>query len=169
MLGKKHAFSAFYVCEVMHAMSTSNISIEYYKQQYCTLFIDRLTADVTVSQGQGVKLVEFSIAHISCSVSCIELRLGTNDEEGITQQIIKLCIAMLGIVKQGTDIHGEINLGLFARVSLSTMRRSDIDLYAIIDGSIFLFFWQLPGSSQQRLDVGRLLSYLRRTVLENMV
>ena len=28
------------------------------------------------------------IAHISCSVSCIELKLGTNDDEGITQQII---------------------------------------------------------------------------------
>ena len=31
-----------------------------------------------------MKLVEFSIAHISCSVSCIELKLGTNNEEGIT-------------------------------------------------------------------------------------
>ena len=47
--------------------------------------------NVTISQGHlGVKLVEFSIAHISCSVSCIELKLGTNDEEGIAQQIIAL-------------------------------------------------------------------------------
>ena len=38
-------------------------------------------------------LVEFSIAHISCSVSCVELTLGTNDEEGITQQIVTLCIS----------------------------------------------------------------------------
>ena len=35
-----------------------------------------------------VKLVEFSITHISCIISCIELKLGTNDEEGITEQII---------------------------------------------------------------------------------
>ena len=46
MLGNKHAFS-----EMMHAMSTTCTSIEYYKQQYCTLFIGLLTADVTVSQG----------------------------------------------------------------------------------------------------------------------
>ena len=47
---------------------------------------------------KGVMLFEFSIAHISCSVSCkFELKLGTNDEEGITQQIITLCISMLGI------------------------------------------------------------------------
>ena len=40
-------------------MSTSSTSIEYYKQQYCTLFIGLLTADVTVSQGHlGVKLVK---------------------------------------------------------------------------------------------------------------
>ena len=45
-----------------------------------------------------MKLVEYSIAHISCSVSCIELKLGTNDEEDITQQIIILCISMLGIL-----------------------------------------------------------------------
>ena len=44
-----------------------------------------------------VKLVEFSIAHISCSVSCIGLKLGTNDAEGITQQIITFRISMLGI------------------------------------------------------------------------
>ena len=55
---------ACYVCEVMHAMSTSSTSIVYYKQQYCTLFIGLLTADVTISQGQlGVKVVEFSIAN----------------------------------------------------------------------------------------------------------
>ena len=34
---------------------------------------------------------------ILCSVSCIELKLVTNDEEGITQQIITLCISKLGI------------------------------------------------------------------------
>ena len=47
----------------------------------------------------GVKLVEFSIAHIFWSASCIELKLGTNDVEGITQQIITRCrpISMLGI------------------------------------------------------------------------
>ena len=45
----------------------------------------------------GVKLVEFFIAHISCSVSCIELKFGTIDEEGITQQIVTLCISVLGI------------------------------------------------------------------------
>ena len=43
-----------------------------------------------------VKLVEFSITHISCIISCIELKLGTNDEEGITEQIITYCISMLG-------------------------------------------------------------------------
>ena len=59
-------------------------SIEYYEQQYCTFFIDLLSADVTISQGHlGVKLVEFSIAHISCSESCIELKLGTNDDQHI--------------------------------------------------------------------------------------
>ena len=43
-------------------MSTSNTSIEYYKQQYCTLFIGLLTADVTISQGNlVVKLVKFSV------------------------------------------------------------------------------------------------------------
>ena len=47
MLWNNYAFSARYVCEVMHAMSTSITSIEYYKQQYCTLFIGLLTADVT--------------------------------------------------------------------------------------------------------------------------
>ena len=46
MLGNKHAFRACYVCEVMHAMSTSSTSIEYYRQQYCTLFIGLVTADV---------------------------------------------------------------------------------------------------------------------------
>ena len=45
----------------------------------------------------GVKLVEFSIAHISSSVSCTELKLGTDDEEGITKQILSLCISVLGI------------------------------------------------------------------------
>ena len=37
----KHAFSACYMCELMHAISTSSTSIEYmyYKQQYCTMFI----------------------------------------------------------------------------------------------------------------------------------
>ena len=53
MLGNKHAFSGCYVCEVMHAMSTSSTSIEYYKQQYCTLFIGLLTADVDVTVSQG--------------------------------------------------------------------------------------------------------------------
>ena len=54
-------------------------------------------ADVTVSQGHlGVKKVEFSVAHISCSISCIELKLVTNDEKDITQQIKTLCISMLG-------------------------------------------------------------------------
>ena len=81
----------------MHVISASSTSIEYYKQQYWTMFIGWLTADVTITQKHlGAKLVEFSIAHISCSVSCIELKLGTNDE-GITQQIISLCISMLGI------------------------------------------------------------------------
>ena len=43
-------------------MSTSNTSMKYYWQQYCTLFIGLLTADVTVSQGHlGVKLVKFSV------------------------------------------------------------------------------------------------------------
>ena len=66
MLGNKHAFSECHVFEVMHAMSTSSTSIEYYKKQYCTLFIGLLTADVTISQGHlGFKLVEFSIGHIS--------------------------------------------------------------------------------------------------------
>ena len=87
MLGNDYAFSACYKCEVMYAMSTSLAVHTYYKQQYSTLFIGWLTADVTISQGHlGVKQVEFSIAHISCSVWCIELKLGTNDEEGITQQ-----------------------------------------------------------------------------------
>ena len=45
-------------------------------------------------------LVEFSIAHISCSVSCTELKLGINDEEGITQQIITLCISVLEFFKR---------------------------------------------------------------------
>ena len=87
------------LCEVMHAKSTSSTSIEYCKQQYCTmLVIGWLTADVTLSQKHlGVNLVEFSIAHISCSVSYIELKIGTNDEEDITQQIITLRISMLGI------------------------------------------------------------------------
>ena len=49
----------------MHAMSAIGTSIEYYMQQYRTLFIGSLTADVTMSQGHlGVKLVEFSIFHI---------------------------------------------------------------------------------------------------------
>ena len=66
MLGNKHAFSECHVCEVMHAMSTSSTSIECYKQQYCALFIGLLTADVTIFQGHlSVKLVEFSIGHIS--------------------------------------------------------------------------------------------------------
>ena len=60
-----------------------------------------LTADVTmpkISQGHiGVKLVAFSIAHIFSSVSGIELKLDTLDEEGITKQIIALCISVLGI------------------------------------------------------------------------
>ena len=60
-----------------------------------------LTADVTIPNHirglLGVKLVEFSIAHISSSVSCIELKLDTDDEEGITKQIINLCISALGI------------------------------------------------------------------------
>ena len=72
-----------------------------YIEQYCTLFTGLLTAAVTIPQGHlvnlGFKLVEFSIAHISWSVSCIELELGTYDEEGITQQIITLFISMLGI------------------------------------------------------------------------
>ena len=69
-----------------------------YIEQYCTLFTGLLTADMTIPQGHlGFKLVEFSIAHISWSVSCIELELGTYDEEGITQQIITLFISMLGI------------------------------------------------------------------------
>ena len=34
------------------------------------------------------------IAPISCGVSCIDLELGTNDEEDITQQIILLCISI---------------------------------------------------------------------------
>ena len=77
----KQAFSACYMCEVMHAISASSTSIEYYKQQYYTMFIGWLTADVTISQKHlGAKLVEFSIAHSSCSVSSIELRHGTNDE-----------------------------------------------------------------------------------------
>ena len=90
MRGKKTCIQCM-LCEVMHAKSTSSTSIEYCKQQYCTAY-------VTISQKHlGVKLVEFSIAHISCSVSYIELKLGTNDEEGITQQIITLCISMLGV------------------------------------------------------------------------
>ena len=60
MLGNNYAFSACYVCE-LHAMSTSSTSIEYYKQQYCTSFIGCLGH-------LAVKLVELSIAHISCSV-----------------------------------------------------------------------------------------------------
>ena len=36
-----------HVCEVMHAMSASSKSVEYYKQQSSTLFIGLLTADVT--------------------------------------------------------------------------------------------------------------------------
>ena len=43
-------------------------------------------------------LVEFSIAHISCIVSCIELKLGTNDEEDITQLIVPLCLSMVGMI-----------------------------------------------------------------------
>ena len=91
-------FSECYVCEVIHAMFTSSTSIEYYNQQYCILFIGWLSTDVTISQGNfhvGVKLVEFPIAHISWSVSCIELKLGTNGEEIITKQIITYCIEML--------------------------------------------------------------------------
>ena len=88
-------------CYVMRAMSTSSTSIEYYKQKYCTLFIGWLTADVTKSECHlGVMLVEFSIAHISCSVSCIELKLGTNDEEGVTQQIIPLSTSVLESFKR---------------------------------------------------------------------
>ena len=49
MLGNTHGC---YVCQVMHAMSTSSTSIEYYEQQYWTLFIGLLTADVIISQGQ---------------------------------------------------------------------------------------------------------------------
>ena len=93
----KHAFSECYMCEAMHAISTSSTSNEYYKQQYCTMFIGCFFADVTISQKHlAAKQVEFSIAHISCSASCIELKLGTN-YEGITQQSISLCIPMLGI------------------------------------------------------------------------
>ena len=59
-LGTNYAFSACYVCEVMHAMSTSSTAIKYYEQQYCTLFVGLLTADVTISQGHlGVRLVNF--------------------------------------------------------------------------------------------------------------
>ena len=48
------------MCEVLHAISTSSASIEYYNQQYCTLFIGLLTADVTIPQEHlGVKLVEY--------------------------------------------------------------------------------------------------------------
>ena len=67
-------------------MSISSTSIEYNKQQHCTSFIGLLTADATISQGYlGVKLVEFSIGHISWSVSPIELKFGTNNEEGVTK------------------------------------------------------------------------------------
>ena len=83
MLGNKHAFSGCYVCEVMHAMSTSTV--------HPLNTINNNTAHV------GVKLFEFSIAHISCCVTCIELKLGTDDEEGITKQIRTLCISVLGI------------------------------------------------------------------------
>ena len=51
MLENKHAFGACFMCEVMHAMSTSSTSIEYYKQQDCTLLIGWLSADVTISKG----------------------------------------------------------------------------------------------------------------------
>ena len=86
----------------MHTMSTRSASIEYYKQQYCTLFNNSvLTADLPVSQGHsGVKLVQFHIAHISLmyhGLSCIELKLGTTDDEGITQQTKTLCSSVLGI------------------------------------------------------------------------
>ena len=42
-----------------------------------------------------MKQVELSIALISCSVSCIELKLGTNDADSITQQTVTRCISML--------------------------------------------------------------------------
>ena len=46
------------------------IRIEYKKQQYYTFIIGWLSAHVTIYQGHcGVKLVQFSITHISCSVS----------------------------------------------------------------------------------------------------
>ena len=87
-------------------MIASSTYIEYYEQQYCrTLFIGLFSADVTISQGHlGAKLVEFSIAHIYCSVSCIELKLGLHDEEDITQQIITLYISLLGIFNNTTNL-----------------------------------------------------------------
>ena len=86
-------------CNVHKANIARSTYIESYKQQHCTLFIGCLSVDVTISQGHlGGWLVEFSIAHISSSsVPCIESKLGTNDQEDITQQIIALCISMLGI------------------------------------------------------------------------
>ena len=70
MLGNKHTFSACYVCEVKHPISTGTTANEYHKQHYSTLFIGLLTADVTISQGHlGVKRVEFSVVHITCSGS----------------------------------------------------------------------------------------------------
>ena len=87
MLGNKHAFSEFYVCEMMHAMSTT--SIEYYKQQYYTLLIGLLTADVTVSQGH-LRVKHFLLPISPEVYHVLELKLGTNNEEGITQQIITL-------------------------------------------------------------------------------
>ena len=50
-------------------------------------------------------------------MSCIELKLDTNDEEGITQQIRTLCISMLGIFSSYSNslINSDmmyVNLGL---------------------------------------------------------
>ena len=42
--------------------------------------------------------IMYSIAHTFCSsVSCTEVKLSTNDEEGITQQMKTICNSMLGI------------------------------------------------------------------------
>ena len=47
-----HSVNVMRVKRCMQCPLAVHPSIEYYKQQYCTLFIGLLTADVTITQGQ---------------------------------------------------------------------------------------------------------------------
>ena len=47
-----------------------------------------------------MKQVEFSTGHISCNVSCIELKFGTNNAEGIIQRVITHVFQCSEIFKQ---------------------------------------------------------------------